>query len=549
MERLLEKLAIWRNPIFRRYCRSRLRFKGALVWYLLVVIVATFVVSLTYVLMVNSNVPPEAAARRLWFPLLMIQGLILMMKGTGVVSAGIIQDKIDQTQDYQRLTPLSPAHCLIGYLCGLPILELAMFALTLPHLAFIVSVGHIPLDVLLSVYTAFFVCVTLYYVTAIAVGIVMNRWLLGYLLAIFMVVVINVVLPLSVSQLGLKFVQFLSVWPVISQKLLPLTGLPGVPVNTSGNPFFSMDSDVYIYNARVSPFVFTLLLQSSLILTFFVMAYRRWQSATKHSLSKPYAIAFLAGFVVLVLGNVWPAITGRFLPFQIFGQTDLNQLSEVIAIAFPAVYCIVSWCLAGVLMAIVTPSHHSCVRGIRRALKLGHTAPRAWEDDSSNMFFTGLLIVVVMAGFLVLYYTLSGAGFFEFRAGAELGMWRLPVALALVLVYTMMLLQVMELKPTVLVILLVWFVPVLVAVVLGAAFQQATTAHAVIASISPIALVIMASAVPMIDFVPVDAEAQAQFQQILTGSITGIAFVTTQIVFLAARWRNHTRRFAQITRV
>src|SRR5690606_34371382 len=134
----------WRNPVYRRFFRSRLRFRRAITWYLLTLIVTTFVVSLTYTLQVNGSTAPEAAARNLWIPLLVIQGMILMIKGTGAVSAGLIQDRIDLTLDYQRLTPVSPLGNLVGYLFGLPVLEYAMFALTLPHLAFVVIIGNIP---------------------------------------------------------------------------------------------------------------------------------------------------------------------------------------------------------------------------------------------------------------------------------------------------------------------------------------------------------------------------------------------------------------------
>jgi len=543
MDVLSKILAFWRNPVFTRYFRSRLRLRRAIFWYLLAIIVPTFIISLSYLVMVNSaGVTPQAAARRMWIPLLSIQGLILMVKGTGVVAAGIIQDKLDQTLDYQRLAPLSPSMSLVGYLFGLPVLELIMFSLTLPHLAFILVVGQIPIAAVISVYVAFFVCVVLYHMTAIAVGLVMNRWVLGYLLSIFMVVTINIVLPITVAQLGLKFVQFLSVWPVISQKILPLIIPEGLSASAS-NPFLSsMASDVSIFNWRVSPLVFTLFLQGSLILTFFLMARRRWQSATKHSLSKPYALAFLAGFILLVIGNVWPAITGQYLPFPIFGQNDLDGLTEFIAVAFPGIFSLLSWVLTGVLLAIVVPSHHSFVRGIRRAMRMGRSAPRPWEDESGNLLFMTAFPVVVMAGFFVLYSTLTAAGYFEFRAQADLGLWRLPLALAMVLVYTTLLLQTIELKPAVLVVLLLWFVPMLVAAVVSAATQQATMAEAVVASLSPIALLVMASAVPLIDAVPIDVE--REFDLLLTGCTTGLIFLFAQIVWLAYTWRRKSRAYA-----
>src|SRR5690606_37700753 len=87
----------WRNPVFVRFWRSRLRLRRSACWYLLTLIVTTFVVTMTYSIQTNSGTPPVDAARSLWIPLLIIQGLILMFKGTGSVAAGLIQDKIDQT--------------------------------------------------------------------------------------------------------------------------------------------------------------------------------------------------------------------------------------------------------------------------------------------------------------------------------------------------------------------------------------------------------------------------------------------------------------------
>ena len=58
MSAFLETLSVWRNPIFVRYSRSRLRMKNAIVWYLLTIIIATFSVTMSYLVMVNSGSPP-----------------------------------------------------------------------------------------------------------------------------------------------------------------------------------------------------------------------------------------------------------------------------------------------------------------------------------------------------------------------------------------------------------------------------------------------------------------------------------------------------------
>ena len=195
MQSIAHLFNLWDNPVFHRFRRSQLRSRKAIFWYLAILIITTFVIMVTYLSQTNFiNQSAEAAARRLWAPLLVIQGLTLLLKGTGRTASGLVQDKLDQTLDYQRLTPVSPLRNVIGYLFGLPILEYTMFALTLPHLAFIVIKGNIPLGTVFSVYLIFFTCAIFYHMTAIAVGMVMKRWIWGYLLSIFSVAFLTSIL-------------------------------------------------------------------------------------------------------------------------------------------------------------------------------------------------------------------------------------------------------------------------------------------------------------------------------------------------------------------
>ncbi len=535
---LLATLQVWKNPVFLRFWRSRLRLRKAIFWYLITLIITSFAVSIVYIVRTNGFTSPETAARGLWLPLLIIQGLILMVKGTGSVSAGLIQDRIDETLDYQRLTPVTPIRSLVGYLFGLPVLEYVMFALTLPHLAFIAVVGRIPSVTLLSVYLAFFVCVMLYHTTAMAAGMVMRRWFLGYIVGILLVMFVNVILPIFISQLGLKFFQFLSVWPVIGDHVLPLT-LTGTAIARvySQNPYFQMASDVPFFLWSLSPLVFTLLLQGILLATFGTMALRRWKSSTRHSLSKPYALGFLGAYVIVLLGNVWPIITRRSMPFALFGETNFDRLGEVITIALPLVYSLVTWALCFVLFAIAIPSRHSYVRGIRRALKHGKSAARPWDDDAGSLAFIAVVAAVALAGFGVLFREISASGFLEGFQGATF--WRLPLALGLVIVYSGLVVQVLGLKPTVLVILLVGFLPILVATVITASQQNLGYTQAIIAALSPLALVVASGVLPGSQFV--QNEINREVAVALTGANAGLVFIVLQIAFLLLRWHQQSR--------
>ena len=535
---ILDAFLPWRNPVFTRYFRSRLRVRKAVFWYLVTLIVTTFLVSLLYTLATNASKPPSEAARSLWIPLLVLQGMILMLKGTGSVAAGLIQDRIDQTLDYQRLTPVSPLRNIAGYLFGLPVLEYAMFALTLPHLAFVAVVGRIPPDALLSVYCSFFVCVVMYHMTGIAAGMVIRRWAFGYTLTILLVLFVNVILPGFVSQLGLRFFQYLSVWPVIAQKVLPVVA-GDAQVGPIGNPFLSMFGDVPFYRWSLSPFVFSLLLQGALILTFGTIAVRRWKSSTRHSLSKPYALGLLTGFVIVLIGNVWPIVTRAYMPFPLFGQWSLDELGEVVAIGLPLVYSYVVWILCIVLLAIVVPTHDHLVRGIRRAMKHGRPAAPLWDDDSASFRVYAIFTAVAVAGLWVLLREIAASGYFASFGGPPESAWRLPLALTLVVIYTALLFQALGLRRSMLAVLLVWFLPILASIVLSARTEAFDVPHAIVHSLSPAAFLLM-SGLP-VDEAGVPEMLRGERNALGVGADTGLAAIVVQIIVLWLLWSRRSR--------
>jgi hypothetical protein len=65
--------------------------------------------------------------------------------------------------------------------------------------------------------------------------------------------------------------------------------------------------------------------------------------------------------------------------------------------------------------------------------------------------------------------------------------------------------------------------------------QEVTRFHTVLASLSPIATVLMAGVLPIQNVVPVDPA--ANFGAFVTGSTTGLIFVSIQIAALAVRWQ------------
>ena len=107
------------------------------------------------------------------------------------------------------------------------------------------------------------------------------------------------------------------------------------------------------------------------------------------------------------------------------------------------------------------------------------------------------------------------------------------VAFGLVVLSTTLLLQVLETRKTMLVVLLLWLLPLLVTAVVSAAVEDFLRPQAMIASLSPLGLVLMSGLIPQ--FQPENGG--PAFTAVSTGVYTGLVFVLIQVVWLWARWR------------
>ena len=110
------------NPIWLKSARARLRWKHVISWGTVTVSLTAFVFMIIYMNMTEQMGATAATAAKATIPgIVVVQSVILMMLGTGAVASGIAQERDDRLIDYQRLTPMSQASKILGYLFGLPV--------------------------------------------------------------------------------------------------------------------------------------------------------------------------------------------------------------------------------------------------------------------------------------------------------------------------------------------------------------------------------------------------------------------------------------------
>ncbi|HSH09142.1 MAG TPA: hypothetical protein VK995_02055, partial [Oceanipulchritudo sp.] len=343
---------LWRNPIFIRFCRSELRFKKAIFWYMLTLIVTAFTVSVIYAPQVVRGREAMDAARQALLPILIIQGIIMLFMGTGSVASGITREKVDNVLDYQRLTPLPVRDKIMGYLFGLPVRHYVMFFLTLPFLAFVLIVGRVPPSAFVPYYLIFFSSTLLYHFTGLVAGMISRRWRWSARISQGLIVLLYFVLP-NLSHVGLVFLEFLTVRPAFVEYILPIIGgTNGIQVQGLG---FMAGKSVPLFTVSISGTLFSFLIQAGLISLFAGIVARKWKADSIPAISKLMAIITFAAFTIMSLGNIWPNLTRADNALEIFQAAGGQLGAEVAVVALPLILALVTTTLAFVLMTSALP--------------------------------------------------------------------------------------------------------------------------------------------------------------------------------------------------
>ena len=393
---------LWSNPIFRRYCQSRLRWRGLAVALLIVVLLAGFIVALAHSIGIRSHMSPADAARGGLIPLLILQGLILFVFGTAQTAGGMTAERDEGVIDYQRLIPMSPLAKVLGYLFGLPVREYAMFLATLPFTAWALWRGHVAWQVWLPLYSVVFTSTLLYHFTGLLTGTVVKNRRWAFLTSIGLVFCLYTVIP-QMAKFGLVFFKYLTITPVFEESLpglLPSTAASLVRLGQRLIP------TVKFFNLNFSEAVFTVFSQGGLILTFIVMLCRKWRRHEAHLLGKVWAAGFFVWIQILLLGNALPSIDqGNLFPslgFAGFRRMMPDWSPEPMeAVAMSGIYGLVTLALIFVLAGIITPSTEHQIRGWRRARKQGETALPRLADAATGFWFVLSMAVAGAAGWFI----------------------------------------------------------------------------------------------------------------------------------------------------
>lgn len=409
---------VWENPIFRRYCRSRLRPKHLLLWLSITLIVGSF---MFFLLRIGGNVrgglAMADAERAVIIPLFILQAVILFGLGTGQVATGMTAEADEGTLDYQRLTPLSPLTKVVGYLFGLPVREWLMVLTLQPYIFWGIWAGGVPFKAWAPLYLVFFTSAISYHLTGMVAGTVVKNRRWAFLVSIGIVFALYTFIP-QISRFGLVCFKYLTIQPVFIESITQM--VPGAASRAIAMTRM-FEPEVSFFGLKFPEALFTVCTQAALILTFVTMLWRRWRNSESHLLGKIWALGLFAWVQLLLLGNALPMIeTGQLFPSREFrkrvrdtaivGADWKPSLFE--ALGMIGLFGLVALALLAILTMIVTSNEDGQVRGLRRARKLKLPRVPFASDSASSVWFVAAMALLGAASWTIFSRALITSAWF-----------------------------------------------------------------------------------------------------------------------------------------
>ncbi|MEJ6728523.1 MAG: hypothetical protein QNK83_05080 [Akkermansiaceae bacterium] len=427
---------IWANPIVRRYARSRLRPVGAFSSLLVFLMIAGFIFFLArQASMSRGGMEIVDAARTPILPLLVLQGIILFMLGTGQVAGAMTAEADEGVLEYQRLAPMTPLAKVTGYLFGLPVREWVIFLATMPFSIFSMWQGQVPLGIALQLYLVFIGAGILYHLTGLLAGTVMKNRRWAFLGSIGLIFVLYTILP-QIAKFGLVYLKYLTIRPVV-EEFFPflIERRAGSLVET----LQELAPTARFFGMNLPQSAFTLLSQGVLILVMMTMLWRRWRRNESHLLGKVGAVGFFAWVQVALLGNALPLIeSGELFPSREFGRrfgrfTGTNEYNwqpeEWEIFMMIGAFGLVSLMLIWAMSFLIIPDEEGQVRGWRRARKLGRDELSPLSDPATATPWVLAMVAIGSVGWFIFARDLVNSRWFpEFVLSPST-----PIALTMVL--------------------------------------------------------------------------------------------------------------------
>jgi hypothetical protein len=413
------------NPVFRRHAVSRMRPWRFIVWFVITQVVAAFVWSvlvLAYLQLqgqgrVEIDFASPAFQRLLekhgtnaflcgWLGVLVIQGLLVVLKGTFSVATGVAREANEGMIDSERLAPLSTGHKVVGQLLGLPLLENVLAVLLIPWAAASAWLGGLSPVMMGKVYLIFATSALFHHAVGLVAGTLIRQKILAGTISQVSVIVLHFVLPFFggfgiglISHLGMEQGILCEIASATPQMLQPKGFCPPEMIRPPID-FFRWEIAVSGYH-----WIITVTALAALL----TMLVRRWNDQESQLLGKAGTALLAAWMLVLTCGELLPGFSRGHGLADLFGGSRGLELAvsregysgaPLLGVLWIAGFALVLGLINLLLTATLVPSSEARAR-CRHLVR----APW-WSDGRSAIVWVVLLSLFSAAAWCLVAGTL-----------------------------------------------------------------------------------------------------------------------------------------------
>lgn len=362
------------NPILVAQAQRRLR-RGQLIPSLLIV----GILCACGVLWSLARGGEAEHFRELAYAALFACGAALLLRAPMQIAGALCEERTSGILDFHRATPLTPWTQAVGYVLGCGSREYLIAGVFTVLYVPAALVGQVsPLAVVLSL--GFVALAGLLYGTFamwIGLSLANKRGVSGVVVGTLLML-----LSFGWAARELGSLAYLTPFPTLARVL-------GFGSRTE------IGADVIFYGVNLHPGLFSLIVQSSVLLFLGWAAARKLRQEGSPSFSRPGALGLLGWLLFVSIGGAWRWIAGESGPtYKHFAEGSL------------VAYVLIATTLASALLISVSPAYLGFVRGLRRARRRGQDAAHFLTDEGSPWPIAALLAGQVLIGFTVLWLAL-----------------------------------------------------------------------------------------------------------------------------------------------
>jgi hypothetical protein len=361
------------NPLFRRYAAARLRIVRLIVWVILSQVITGFLWALAVLIYLISMNPAQISFELGtpafdslleehgqiafligWMMVLIVQGVIVIMKGTFSVATGAARESNEGMMDGIHLTPLSTSRKIVGQLLGLPILENLIAIQLLPWVGLSAVLGGLPLEMIGKVYLLFASSALFHHAIGLVAGTIIRQKILAGTLAQLCVILLHFVLP-TFGKFGIGVISHLGVEPAIYHTIVRAVPSVTKPEFFQSNEELSSTVSFFRWEFLIPGYHWVITISALAILV--VILARRWNDRRSLLLGKVGVAVSVCWILTLTCGELLPKFEGGNIPVEFAGRVP-GEVGQMWVLGFGMMLGILNL----VFVSLLVPSREARIR-------------------------------------------------------------------------------------------------------------------------------------------------------------------------------------------